>query len=122
MTCDRCEELEEQVRQLEAIAFGQSWNPPAYLHLSRAELAIVRTLLALDRPIDDDTLFRATRVALKKYSDEKTDGTVIKVWVSKIRSKFTPHGLQIQNVFGFGYQLPFETRVKLLNQHERRAA
>lgn len=122
MTCARCDELQEQVRQLEAIAFGQAWNPPAYLRLSRAELAIVQTLLAHDRPIDDDTLFRATRMALKKWADEKTDGTVIKVWVSKIRRKFGPHGLQIQNVFGFGYQLPFETRQKLLNQNKRRAA
>ena len=120
--CDRCAELEEQVRQLEAIAFGHAWVQPPYLRLSRAELAIVQTLLAHDRPIDDATLFLATRVALNKYGDEKTDGTVIKVWVSKIRSKFTPHGLQIQNVFGFGYQLPFATRDKLLNWSERRAA
>jgi DNA-binding response OmpR family regulator len=113
MPCDRCAELEEKIRQLESELYGQEWAPPPGLVLTRCELAIVRALLAGDRVVPDWTLFLATRAALGRYSD--MDGTVVKVWMSKIRSKFTPLGLTIETVWGTGYRITGYTRRRLLN-------
>lgn len=119
--CDRCSELEEKIRQLETELYGQEWEPPAGMILTRCELAIVRALLAGDRVVPDWTLFLATRAALGRYSDDM-DGTVVKVWVSKIRSKFTPLGLVIETVWGTGYRITGYTRRRLLNWSQQEAA
>ena len=121
--CIHCEELEEKVRQLETELFGQEWWPPDELRLTRCELAIVRAMLAsTNRVVREWTLFLATRAALGQYGESDMDGTVVKVWISKIRSKFSQHGLKIETVWSEGYRIPAETRARLLSWNERVAA
>ena len=59
--------------------------------------------------VDPPVLFQATRAALGQYGASDIDGTVVKVWISKIRSKFNRYGLKIENVWNTGYRLPPET-------------
>lgn len=120
--CTNCEELEEQVRQLQRQLYGTDWEPPAELRLTRCERAILAALVASKHFVDEDTLLEATRFALKKFGEDRPATPLVKVFICKLRAKLAPFGLTIENDWGMGYGVSKETRRRLLHWKPRRAA
>lgn len=111
---DEREILEERIRQLEAKVYGVGWEPPAELALTGHETAIMQTLIAHDRVVSHALLYDATRNA--PYSNGKdVDDKIVHIRISIIRKKLRAFGLEIMTVWGCGYRLAPESRLRLLN-------
>ena len=119
--CDRCLELEEQVRQLEVRVLGTNWEPPSELRLTGHEAVILQALIAHDRTVPNWLLYEATRTAPNARGDD-VDTKIVAVRISLLRSKLRRFGLSIITVWAQGYRLEAESRERLLNWPERRAA
>ena len=117
----RVEELEETVRQLKADLYGDGWRPPYELGLTAAEETILRTLYRHERTVSYEMLYAATR-GIKKNSNADVDGDVIKVHLSKIRTKLRPYKIQIGTNWGRGYYLVPASRERLAHWHSEREA
>ena len=121
MTCDRCEELEEQVRQLEMRVLGAGWEPPLELRLTGHEAVILQALIAHDRMVPHWLLYEATRTA-PNARGEDVDPKIVPVRISLLRTKLRRFGLRILTIWAQGYRLEPESRERLLNWKERAAA
>jgi len=121
MTCTRCAELEEQVRELEIRVLGTQWEPPLELRLTGHEAVILQALIAHDRTVPNWLLYEATRTAPNARGDD-VDAKIVPVRISLLRTKLRRFGLSILTVWAQGYRLEPESRERLLNWSERRAA
>jgi len=119
--CTRCAELEEQVRELEMRVLGTQWEPPLELRLTGHEAVILQALIAHDRTIPSWLLYEATRTAPNARGDD-VDVKIVPVRISLLRTKLRRFGLGIITVWAQGYRLEPESRERLLNWSERRAA
>jgi len=106
--------LLERICQLENKLYGMGWTPPDILKLTGHETAIMQTLIAHDRVVSHTLLYDATRNA--PYSNGKdVDDKIVHIRISIIRKKFRAFGLEILTVWGRGYRLAPESRLRLLN-------
>jgi two-component system cell cycle response regulator CtrA len=121
MICEHCEELQEQVRQLEARVLGAGWEPPLEFRLTGHEAVILQALIAHDRTVPNWLLYEATRTAPNARGDD-VDPKIVNVRISLLRTKLRRFGLSIITVWAQGYRLEPESRERLLNWKERAAA
>lgn len=112
--CDRCEELTERVRQLEATLFNKDWEAPREFKLTPMEARILATLYARDRTCSADMLIDATR-DIGGIKRVHPNGNVIDAKICHIRNKLKPFGLSIETMWGAGYRLANESRAALRN-------
>jgi hypothetical protein len=112
--------LREEIALLKREMYGSEWMPPLELGLTSAQQAIVAAMVMNDRVLSEQFLFNASRVR-HTFADELKSKLVC-VMISHIRKKLRPFGLEIRTVYGQGYCLTTETRARLLNWQERRAA
>jgi DNA-binding response OmpR family regulator len=120
MTCQHCEELQEKICQLERELYGKDYVPPIELRLSQTQAAMLGTLLRYDRVVSHELLFEATRTY--RTTRIEPDPKLVHVQLFKLREKIRPFRLVIETVCGFGFRLSADTRKRLLNWDERRAA
>lgn len=111
--CTRCEELEEEVRQLKCRVYGSEWEPPYELRLTGHEAAILKALIAHERVAPNWLLYEATRTAPNARGDE-VDPSIVKVRISLLRGKLRPFGLIVLTHFAMGYSLAPASRARLL--------
>ena len=106
------EELEEKIRQLEAQLYNHDYEPPIELGLTPLEASMVSAMVGGGgRTLTHEFLVEATRTPrLKTYAEPKLAQTV----TCKIRRKLAPFGLVIETVWGRGYRLSDESRMRLL--------
>ena len=112
--------LLEEIALLKRERYGSDWMPPLELKLTSGQQAIVAAMVANDRVLPEQFLFEASRV--RNSFAEELKSKLICVMISHIRKKLRPHNLEIRTVYGRGYCLAPETRHRLLNWEERRAA
>ena len=112
--------LKEEIALLKREMFGAEWVSPAELGLTAAQHAIVAAMVMNDRVLSEQFLFDASRV--RHTFVEELKSKLICVMVSHIRKKLRPFGLEIRTVYGRGYCLTPETRARLINWDNRRAA
>jgi DNA-binding response OmpR family regulator len=113
MTCIRCEELEEKVRQLEHVLYAKDYVPPRELRLSMTQTSMLGVLLRHDRVVSCETLFEATRN--NRTNVTEPDVKLMQVQMFRLREKIRPFRLVIDTVRGVGFRLNPETRLRLLN-------
>ena len=114
MMCDRCAELEEEIRQLKAELYNKTWEPPPELNLTRMQTAVLCALMrGGDRPLSKEFLVEATRSPFCKKDDPEPK--LIDTVICKMRERLRPHGLWIETVHGRGYRLSPATRTRLTN-------
>lgn len=118
--CQGCDERDEKIRQLEHELYGRSWEAPKELRLTKLEAAIVATMLANNRVCSANLLIDATRG--RGTHKEHPTSNLIDSKICHIRAKLRPFGLGVTTVWGTGYKIEDETRARLLNWQERRAA
>lgn len=121
-TCERCLDLEEQVRQLEAQLYGRHWEAPRELRFTALEEAIVATMLAANgRACSSEFLIDATR-GLRGCHRQNPTSNIIDTKLCHVRAKMRPYGLTIETVWGRGWCITRTTRQKLLNWAKQEAA
>jgi DNA-binding response OmpR family regulator len=118
--CTACDERDEKIRQLERELYGKDYVPPIKLRLSQTQAAMLGTLLRYDRVVSHELLFEATRTY--RTTKIEPDPKLVHVQLFKLREKLRPFQLVIETVCGFGFRLSADTRKRLLNWNERRAA
>ena len=111
---DERDQLLERICQLETKLYGAAWEPPSVLGLTGHEVAILQALMAHDRVVSHELLYEATRNA-PNASDREVDDKIVCIRISLMRKKMRPFGLHILTAWGRGYQLPSESRDRLLN-------
>ena len=121
MMCDRCEELAERVRQLEAELYNTSWEAPSEIGLTRMEARMVSAMVARDRTCTQAFLILATRDCAGTKADYP-DSNLIDAKICHIRRKLRPFGLSIETIWGVGFKLSPESRFRLLNWQSAEAA
>ncbi len=119
--CDRCEELQERIYQLEHSLYARDVKIPAEFALNATQERILALLLRYDRAVDQDTIFEATRGMTRAIARVRGD-KLVNTQVCKLRQRLAPWGLGIETVYGVGYRLPAHTRKRLLSWPDRKAA
>lgn len=112
--------LLERICQLENKLYGMGWTPPDILKLTCHETAILQALMAHERVVSHEILYEATRTAHNALGRE-VDEKIVCIRISIMRKKLRAFGLKILTVWGRGYQIPAETRQRLLNWNAERA-
>lgn len=98
------EYLREENRQLKAAISGPAIEFPREWGLTRAESR------ALNSIYTGRNYFRPEEAIRYAASNgNATDRDLVKVYISKIRKKLKPHGIEIKNVWGEGYELTQES-------------
>jgi two-component system cell cycle response regulator CtrA len=118
--CEGCEIRDEKIKQLEHELYGRSWEAPKEMRLTKLEAAIVATMLANNRVCSPALLIDATRG--RGTHTNNPNSNLIDAKICHIRAKLRPFGLKVATVWGCGYKIEDETRARLLNWNERRAA
>lgn len=92
---EQVDELKERVRQLEAML---CFDVPPPFGLTRSEWKTVR-------PVLRDGRAPHARLMDELYWDrlDIPSQDIIKVFIAKARPKLSSHGIEIQNVWGWGY-------------------
>lgn len=98
---DRIDELEEEVRQLREVAFGQDLIPPLAWRLTPTEATLVRLLVR--HPLVRWETFEAAMTAARW--DWEAEPKILDVYVSKLRKKLGPFGVEIVTQWGRGWGL-----------------
>ena len=120
--CDRCEEHEERIRQLEAQLYGRDWEAPKEMRLTGMEEAIVATLIAADgRTCTPDLLIDATRGRRGTHTAHPTSN-LIDSKICHVRAKMRPFGIEIETVWGRGWRIMPIHRERILNWRNQEAA
>jgi hypothetical protein len=99
------EELQDRVQELTEIVAGRSWQQGPVAGLSPQQTMIVGAIATRGR-IDRDALI----VLLRAHSYEFEAVTALKVQVMHARRRLEPHGIAIQAVAGFGWQMDAASR------------
>lgn len=121
MMCDRCDELQERIIQLEHELYAHDYMAPAALRLSITQNRILGLLLRHDRTVTHDVIFEATR-GLPRARAVVRGEKLIPTMMCKLRQKLAPHGMTIESDWGGGYRLQPETRARLLAWDAKAAA
>jgi DNA-binding response OmpR family regulator len=102
----RAEELEARVAGLEQ-QIGLALQPPTVFDLTRKETAILGVLLANRHP-------RRETFMVALYSDRPNPphSKIIDVYISHLRRKLAPLGIQIDTRFGEGFEIPEESKAR----------
>lgn len=105
---ERIEILEAENTFLRKRAEPESLVPPGYRGLTMSEAAILSVLLLHERASMEALLAACPN----KRTDhtEMPDPKMIDVYICRIRKKIAPLGLEIQNIWGYGYAIPREHR------------
>ncbi len=119
--CDRCEELEERVRQLEGELYHTEWEAPSEFGLTYMEARIVGALIARDKVCRQSFLIAATRDCAGTKTEFPHTG-LIDAKICHIRRKLKPYGLEIETVWGRGYRLTASSRQALLDWNNQAEA
>jgi DNA-binding response OmpR family regulator len=93
--------LRGRVRALER-EIGLAVDPPLVFGLTKSE-AIMFGVLLNNRAPRHSTFMTAL------FSDDHDDPSspeIIKVWISKMRQKLKPHGIEIKTHRGVGFEMP----------------
>ena len=96
--CENCQRLQERIDFLER-ALGVQAKMPWSLGLTPKETAVLQIILARNITTRDsllDGIYGA-------YGYEEPCANVIAVYVSKLRKKLQPHGINIKNKWNLGY-------------------
>ncbi len=109
--CIRCEELEEEVRQLKAQLYGKAWRCPIEFGMTAQEERILAALVAYTGMRGVDFLFEAGTHG-NASDDERS--RLVTVIICRIRRKLKPFGLSILTHYARGYSLEPESRRRLL--------
>lgn len=96
---DENEMLREQLRQLSAILVPEEIDAPEGCHLTRSELALFRHLHN-GRIASIDTL-----LSVLTLDGREIEANIIRVHMSRMRRKLSPHGFNIECVWGQGWRL-----------------
>lgn len=110
------DELRERVRQLEQLLrdpIEDMWNLPLTRSRSRMLGILYRTPGVVTRERMDFALHGM---------DSTIDLKCIDVHLSGLRKQIKPHGITIETVWGRGYRLPAESRVRLASLIEKQAS
>lgn len=118
--CDRCEELEEKVRQLESELYNTMWEAPPELGLTSMEARILSVLVAHERPLAQSFLITATRDCAGIKGDFPNK-QLIDAKICHMRRKMRAFGLGIETIWGRGFRLEAESRTRLRNWNVQRA-
>lgn len=121
MTCDRCAELEERVRQLEAELYHNGWEVPQELGLTHFESRMLAAMVRTGRPCTKEFLIQATRGIPGSKSDYP-ESNVIASKICHLRRKLRPFGCEIITVWGGAFRIDPISRERLLHWQERAAA
>lgn len=117
--CTRCEELEEEVRQLRTELYGRHWQSPVEFGLTAQEDKFLACLVAFPGVRNVDLLFDATT---NGGADEDERKRLVTVIACRIRRKTKPYGITINTHYGRGYSLTNDSRQRLLNWSQQQAA
>lgn len=115
----RCEELQEEVRQLKDELYGRGWRAPAEFRLTAQEDRALAALVAQPGARGIDFLFDA---ATRGNASEGERSRLVTVIICRIRRKMKPYGLRIDTHYARGYSLDHESRARLLNWSNQEAA
>lgn len=101
---DRIAELEETVRQMRALVEGQDMFSRLPVRLSRTEH---RILVALYERGGDGATARREMIVDRLYFDRVNPPLekIVDVYMTKLRKKLRPLGVEIEAVWGVGYTL-----------------
>jgi DNA-binding response OmpR family regulator len=119
---DRIEELEEELRQFKQ-DIAPADNPFfGMFNLTRQQMSILHALYR-SNVCTDSQLDRVTQVYGRDFrgGEEGAVSNRTKVAICKIRAKLKKDGVDIKNIWGFGYQIVEADKAKLtamLNQTE----
>lgn len=104
------EALRERNAWLERELYGRDWVCPAEFGLWPAERRVLAALVA--QPVcSRETLHRASA---KPGREPESAPKLVDVMVCRIRSKLTPHGLEIKTIRDLGYSMDLASRRRLL--------
>jgi two-component system cell cycle response regulator CtrA len=117
MMCARCEELEEEVRQLKDNLYGRGWHAPPEMRLTKQEEAFLACLLA--HPGVRNHAFVVDAIS---HGNTEVDTRLSQVIACKVRRKTRPFGIEIETVWSSGYRMPEASRQRLLNWQSQQAA
>lgn len=117
--CLRCEELEEQVRQLKSELYGQRWECPVEFHLTGQEKRFLAALVAYPGVRNFEFLFSTVSGGAANDDEPKRLITVI---ACRVRRKLKAFGVNIITHYAAGYSLDRESRARLIAWNEREAA
>ena len=102
MTCFRCEELER--------ILGLRQEFPLALGLSKTMQRVLGVLLKRDF-ISGESLF--TIVWGEKPESDQPESKLVAVYISKLRAKLKPHGIEIKTRWGQGFYMEPESKKRL---------
>ena len=112
---ERCEILEEQIKQLQQLILPDTWQPPSCLNLTGMERVVLGILV--ERPGFISTNRLHDLVYAVKIRREAVVANNIAVFISRIRKHCKPYGIEIINRHGVGYCLTEKSRDILKTWH-----
>lgn len=100
--CERCEDLEWQIRELKKQLAPEVPVPPEW-GLTRAEREIYLALQRTDQAVS----FEALAAIAVRYSrvEGADDRATLRQHAKRIRRKVRPYGFDVVSEYGFGYRL-----------------
>jgi DNA-binding response OmpR family regulator len=102
------DQLRERIWQLEE-AMGMNWAPPLEFQLSGSEATLLGVMMT--KPMATKEMLFSGLYALR--SDDPPEQKIIDVLICKVRKKVAPYGIVIETVWGRGYALTAESKMKI---------
>lgn len=116
---DRVEQLAEENRQLRgSLLPAEQFKFPREWGLSASETAILSSLYISPK---GGRSHHALHVA-SNLSGYETDENIVKVWISRIRKKLRPAGIDIDMIWAYGYELTVESKQVISEALSERSA
>jgi biotin operon repressor len=104
------DKAQETILQLQQLLQAQSGNLCEGIKLTRNQRTVVDMLLVTNRICTTESLYAALYLSKQGH---KPDPKILRETLRVIRKQLTPHGIEINNVFGKGYTMPRESKTKL---------
>ena len=107
---DQLDKAQETILQLQQLLQAQSGNLHEGIRLTPNQRTVVDMLLVTNGICTNENLYAALYVSKQGH---KPDPKILRETLRVIRRQLSPHGIEIQTVFGKGYTLPSKSKVKL---------
>jgi DNA-binding response OmpR family regulator len=107
---DRLENVEQKILYLQQLLKPQSRNAYTGIKLTPNQETVVNRLLATNGICSKEQLYAALYLSREGH---KPDPKILRETIRVVRKQLRSHGVEIKTVFGKGYTMPRESKVKL---------
>ena len=107
---DKLEKANETILQLQQLFLVQSGGLYGSIKLSPNQQTVLIMILAADGICSNESLYTALYGSEQVY---QPDRKILREMLRVIRKQLRPHEIEIKNVFGKGYVMPDESKIKL---------